>query len=441
MTAVLVALATGMVVGLSGLGNRVPAAWWDAASRWTLRALLLLMGLRLGLDPQVGAGLVHLGGRAAAFAVATAGGALLAGVMGSALSAVVRGWGLPGRPVRHRRRDTAAGALGATRDTTAAALGATPETPSLQVPLATRPRLQGSLPDGDITSLTPQELHGPRDLPVPDGGSGNAVRGPRELGGPGGAEDAVHGLRDLRGAGDGTGDGGGSAGTAGPDRSGEALRLSAAAVLAVAGGWLAGAVFLYLMDAGGGAAVTPLPVVAAGRLAATGSGYALLLLMALYGCEFGRQWPETRASLRGVRGKALVLPLLGGLGSLAGGWVAGRLAGEPPALALAVAAAFGWYSMAGVLVAQLWGPAAGALAFLANVLRELLTVVAVPFLARLAGRRAWLAVLPGGATTMDTTLPVIAAAARDAGTTALAFVHGLILTLLAPALISWLAGF
>ncbi|GAB6876978.1 LysO family transporter [Thermaerobacter litoralis] len=459
MTAVLVALAAGMAAGLSGLGGRLPAAWWDAASRWTLRALLFLMGLRLGLDPQVGSGLARLGGRAAAFAVATAGGALLAGLLGSALGAAWRARTAfrQGAPSTRRRRAPGAWC----RRIRMAWCQATPIT-----------RRLGSRAAGGAGEVAGRTRQGPITLsggaagphllpsdPVPRGNLGPEA--PRTRPDPARHDPAA-------------GDPATAAGGAG--RSGEALRLSAAAVLAVAGGWLAGAVFVHWLGglpggsvgaavageaaamaggleapveapasggtggvAGGPEGSAPL-VAAAGRLAAAGSGYALLLLMALYGYEFGRQWPATRESLRAVRGKALLLPLLGAAGSLAGGWLAGRLTGEPPALALAVAAAFGWYSMAGVLVAQLWGPAAGALAFLANVMRELLTVVAVPFLARLAGRRSWLAVLPGGATTMDTTLPVIAAAARDAGTTALAFVHGLILTLLAPALISWLAS-
>ncbi|ADU52059.1 protein of unknown function DUF340 membrane [Thermaerobacter marianensis DSM 12885] len=363
MTAVLVALAAGMAVGLAGLDRRIPPAWWDAASRWTLRVLLVCMGLRLGLDPQVGAGLVQLGGRAAAFAVATAGGSLLAGLLGAALLGSTRG--------RATVRDAAR-----------------------QQPARACPRGNHS------TSAGENDRH------------------PALEGAP-----AVEGAPPHDG------------------HAGEALRLSAAAVVAVAGGWLAGILFLHATGAGWqGRAPVP-AAAAAAQLATTGSGYALVLLMALYGREFGCRWPDTRASLRRIRGQALVLPVVGGLGSLAGGWVAGRLAGEPTALALAVAAAFGWYSMAGVLVVQLWDPAAGALAFLANVLRELLTVVAVPFLVKVARHRAWLAVLPGGATTMDTTLPVIAAAAGDAGTTALAFVHGLVLTLLAPTLITWFSRF
>ena len=413
MTAVLLALAAGLVLGLSGLTGPIPPRWWDVATAWTLRVLLFLMGLRLGLDPQVGAGLGALGGRAALFAVATAGGAFLAGVVGTGLAAALGGR----RAASHGRAGARAGRA-----------MQPPEGAGVPGGHGVRPVERAWIPAGH--RVQPAERAG-----IPAGR--RAGEGTPPLGGVPGENGAMA-----------PGPGAGRPGEAVPAAAGtsdgtSALRLSAAAVLAVAGGWLAGFVLFHLASPASGPAgpAGHAPVAAAvHRLATAGSGYALLLLMALFGGEFGRQWPSTRASLGAVRGRALLLPLLGGLGSLAGGWLAGAVAGEPAGLSLAVAAAFGWYSMAGVLVAQLWGPAAGALAFLANVLRELLTVVAVPLLVRRLGRRAWLAVLPGGATTMDTTLPVIAAAARDAGTTALAFIHGLVLTLLAPALIAWLAA-
>ena len=377
MAAVLIAFAAGVAAGRAGLARCLPASWWETASRWALRAMLVFIGLRLGLDPAVGGQLARLGVHAAVFAVATAGGAVGAGILAAGVVALAR------RRVGVRRTARAAPAAPPAAGTSAVAS-------------------------------------------VPPGGAASG-------------------------------------------RPGEALRMSGAAVLAVAAGWVAGSLVLHLAGSaeavagtlgaahvptapdgaasGPGSSAVAAPAMAgagpvvtlARQMAVAASGYALIVLMALFGCEFGRQWPATRASLRAARAKALVLPVVGGGGSLAGGWLAGRLLGEPSTVALAVAAAFGWYSMAGVVVAQLWGPAAGALAFLANVFRELLAVVVVPLLARRAGGRAWLAVLPGGATTMDTTLPVIAAAVRDAGTTALAFVHGLVLTLAAPALIGWLA--
>lgn len=236
----------------------------------------------------------------------------------------------------------------------------------------------------------------------------------------------------------------------GPDgataRGREAMRTGLQAVAALGAGFAAGRAALV----GAGHAVTaPIGAGAAGPVAGAGdlgrlldpAATALLLaLLALYGREFGRQWPVVRAFILSARWRLLLVPLVGGLGSLAGGLGAGWLMGISPREALAAAAAFGWYSLAGVLVDRLAGPAAGALAFLANVLRELLAVLAVPLLApRLAPSRRWLLVLPGGATTMDTSLPVLAAA-TDTPTTALAFVHGLALSLVAPPLILWLAG-
>lgn len=64
--------------------------------------------------------------------------------------------------------------------------------------------------------------------------------------------------------------------------------------------------------------------------------------------------------------------------------------------------AFGWYSLAGPVVATRFGATVGLFAFLANYLRELFTMLLAPYLGpRLRGEG--LAAL-GGATSMDTTL-------------------------------------
>ena len=108
------------------------------------------------------------------------------------------------------------------------------------------------------------------------------------------------------------------------------------------------------------------------------------------------------------------------------------LTGLPPNEAAAVGAGFGWYSLSGALLAQIYNAPTGALAFLSNVLRELMAVVAMPILATRLPPAA--AMAPGGATTMDTTLPIIA---RSMGSEAalLAFASGAALTILVPVLV------
>lgn len=209
------------------------------------------------------------------------------------------------------------------------------------------------------------------------------------------------------------------------DRStarGAALRLTWLAVTSVAAGFAFGAAAGGRLE-GLGVQVEPAITVLLG-----------LLLVAI-GRDLAAEWSAVRTFILAQGWRLLVWPLAGAAGSLAGAWAAGRLMGLPPSLSLAIGGGFGWYSLTGVLVTHLVGPGPGALAFLANVLRETLTVLAAPALGSLLHpSRRWLAVLPGGATTMDTTLPVLAAA-TDAPTAAFAFAHGLLLTALVPFLV------
>ncbi len=94
----------------------------------------------------------------------------------------------------------------------------------------------------------------------------------------------------------------------------------------------------------------------------------------------------------------------------------------------AVGLAFGWYSLAGPLVAARAGATLGLLAFLTNFLRELLTMTLAPYLGRRL-RGEGISAL-GGATSMDTTLAFVTRyGSRESGPLALA--SGLVLTVAA----------
>ncbi len=99
---------------------------------------------------------------------------------------------------------------------------------------------------------------------------------------------------------------------------------------------------------------------------------------------------------------------------------------------LPTALAFGWYSLAGPLVAAQLGGALGFFAFLSNFLRENLTMLLAPQIGSKV-RGEGLAAM-GGATAMDTTLYFVTRYGdTDAGSLALA--TGLTLTLLAGLLV------
>jgi uncharacterized membrane protein YbjE (DUF340 family) len=162
---------------------------------------------------------------------------------------------------------------------------------------------------------------------------------------------------------------------------------------------------------------------------------ALLLLLFVMGVVFGVD-REAVAKIRRIGVRVLVVPFAVGLGTIFGGLVGGFVLGINVAGAMAVSAGFGWYTLAGPLVGQLLGAEWGALGFVVNFLRELLTILTVS-LASKGGREVPVAV--GGATTMDTTLPVIV---RYGGSEALimSFSSGFVLSLVAPFAIIGLAS-
>ncbi len=127
-----------------------------------------------------------------------------------------------------------------------------------------------------------------------------------------------------------------------------------------------------------------------------------------------------------------LIPLGTAAGSLLGGLAAGAAFGMRPGTSLALSAGFGWYSLSGVILTRIDGPAAGSIAFLSNMLREALALVLIPVLART--RFPYLAIGSGGATSMDVTLPLIE---KSCGPRSVAFAmaSGGVLSLSVPILV------
>lgn len=131
----------------------------------------------------------------------------------------------------------------------------------------------------------------------------------------------------------------------------------------------------------------------------------------------------------------LLFPIGVALGSVVGGIAYNAIAGSLTwNEAAALASGFGWYSLSAVIISEAHTPILGATAFLANIFRELLAILTIPLVAKFLGGIAALA--PGGATTMDVTLPVISKAAGKAYVP-LAFFTGAILSLLVPVFVNF----
>ncbi len=100
---------------------------------------------------------------------------------------------------------------------------------------------------------------------------------------------------------------------------------------------------------------------------------------------------------------------------------------------MGVGAGFGYYSLSSVIITRLGNAELGSVALVANVSRELLTLLFAPMLVKYLGGLA--PVATGGATTMDTCMPVIA---RYAGEryAIMGIFSGMVLTLIVPVLVT-----
>ena len=156
--------------------------------------------------------------------------------------------------------------------------------------------------------------------------------------------------------------------------------------------------------------------------------YVLWLLMGLVGLSIGsdRRLGEI---LRTLRPRVLLLPLATTVGTFAGVAAASLFLAYSLADCLAVGAGFAYYSLSSIFITQYKGAELGTVALLSNILREILTLVGTPLLVRLLGPLAPISC--GGASTMDTTLPI---SARYAGRDWIfvSIVHAMILDFSVP---------
>ncbi len=144
------------------------------------------------------------------------------------------------------------------------------------------------------------------------------------------------------------------------------------------------------------------------------SRYILYLLMLLVGMSLGLD-KELARTIKSQPKRMFLLPISTMAGTFAGALAAWGIieaialygGGRELALAdtMSISAGFGYYSLSSILLNEARGAEIGTMALAANIIRELLTIGFAPLLVRLFGPLA--PISAGGATTMDTTLPII----------------------------------
>ena len=163
--------------------------------------------------------------------------------------------------------------------------------------------------------------------------------------------------------------------------------------------------------------------------------YALYILMFLAGITIGSDRNSWKV-LATHNYKIFLVPVTIIIGTMLGSAVVVLVI---PSLTLresmAVGAGFGYYSLSSIFITQLHSHSLGVVALLSNIFREIATLLATPILVKYFGNLAGIA--SGGATAMDTTLPVISKYSGKEYAIISVF-SGIVLTILVPFLVSFI---
>lgn len=161
---------------------------------------------------------------------------------------------------------------------------------------------------------------------------------------------------------------------------------------------------------------------------------ALALLIFCVGIGIGRNISSLKKNLNGAGKRLLLLPAATIAGTLAGcAAISLFMPSRRLTDVLAIGSGFGYYSLSSIFITDFRGAELGTIALLSNIMREIFTLLFAPLLFRVFGPLA--PISSGGATSMDTTLPVIAAVSgKDFAM--LSVYHGFIVDFSVPFLVT-----
>lgn len=140
---------------------------------------------------------------------------------------------------------------------------------------------------------------------------------------------------------------------------------------------------------------------------------ALCALLLCVGISIGLN-PDMKSEIKSLNPRLALLPVATILGSWMGAMAAFFLMNNDVCSllhhrqltdCLAVDSGFAYYSLSSIFITEYRGAGLGTIALLANIIREMITLLLTPLLAKWFGPLA--PISSGGATTMDTTLPII----------------------------------
>ena len=160
---------------------------------------------------------------------------------------------------------------------------------------------------------------------------------------------------------------------------------------------------------------------------------ALCALLLCVGMGIGSN-PDMKSEFRSLNPRVALLPLATILGSWAGAAIAFLVLQRTLTDCFAISSGFAYYSLSSIFLTEYRGIELGTIALVANLVREAITLLGTPLLARIFGPLA--PISAGGATTMDTTLPIITHTCGQRFTI-LAIFHGFIVDFTVPFLVTF----
>ena len=163
------------------------------------------------------------------------------------------------------------------------------------------------------------------------------------------------------------------------------------------------------------------------------SKWILYLLLFFVGIQIGTNKNILNVT-KSVGFKIILVPLATTIGTFAGAIAISFLLNERSITdCLSVGAGFAYYSLSSIIITEYRGAELGTIALLANIIREFFVLLLAPWIVKYFGKLA--PICAGGATTMDTTLPIIS---RYSGSdyVIIALFHGIIIDFSVPIWVS-----
>lgn len=164
------------------------------------------------------------------------------------------------------------------------------------------------------------------------------------------------------------------------------------------------------------------------------SKWVLYILLFFVGIQIGAN-KNLLSVVKSVGFKIMLVPLGTTVGTFLGAIAISFFLNERSLTdCLSVGAGFAYYSLSSILITEYRGAELGTIALIANIIREFIVLLLAPWLVKYFGSLA--PICAGGATTMDTTLPIIS---KYSGSDFIivALFHGIIIDFSVPIWVSF----